>query len=252
MRRVETGDISYLQFEGLADELQVRHGVSLRRPVELNFSGGDPEGSRRSRERFCQSLGLPPERLSRCKQVHSGRVAVVTEPAQLAADTDGLVTNVRGIPLLLLGADCPLLMAYDPARVVLGLCHAGWRGTVQKIACRMIEVMAEAFGSRAEDLRAGIGPGICGRCYEVGQEVADQAEKNLNHTEKYLHLRNNHSQKSWLFDLAGANRQQLLEAGLQSERIEMSGCCTFEEPDFPSYRREGPNTGRWALLAGMV
>lgn len=252
MRRIENSEISYLQFDGLAEQSALRHGISLRRNGQINFSSRDPEGSRRNRETFCQVLGLPPQHLSRCRQVHSSRVAVVTQPAHLAPDTDALVTQVPGIPLMLLGADCPLLLAYDPVRVVLGLCHAGWRGTVQKIARRMIDVMTVQCGSRPEDLHAGIGPGICGRCYEVGPEVAEEAEKNLHQAHHYLHLRNSDSQPKWLFDLAAANRQQLLEAGLPPEQIETSGCCTFEQPDFPSYRREGPQTGRWALLAGII
>jgi hypothetical protein len=164
-----------------------------------------------------------------------------------------MITNVRQIPLLLLGADCPLLIAYDPVRQVLGVCHAGWRGTVQKIACHMIQIMRDMYKSETGDIFAGIGPCICGTCYEVGQDVVDQAEENLRHTREFIREKDSLPARKWQFDLAAAIRLQLMEAGLHRRNIEESGCCTYEQPElFYSYRREGQAAGRWALLAGLV
>lgn len=153
---------------------------------------------------------------------------------------DGAVTNEPGCALAIPVADCfPILLADDKAGVI-GIAHAGWRGTVGKITTKVVE-QVQKLGARAGDIKAVIGPGICGQCYEVGPEVAERFsadEVKKKPDGKYL------------LDLAKANQKELRQLGV--EKIEQIGDCTFENTDrFFSARREG-RTGRFLAFISLV
>ena len=89
-------------------------------------------------------------------------------------DVDGMITDIPGITLVTFFADCVPLYFLDPVHKAIGLSHSGWRGTVKRMGQVTVDAMKEAFGTRPEDIIACIGPSICGDCYEVGEEVADE------------------------------------------------------------------------------
>jgi len=251
--------VSFQQFANLANQQHLRHGVSVReRPDgrECNFSSQHPQLAYENKLVFSRALDLESNTLVRHKQVHSNHIAVVTKPAETVGEADGLCTNRFDIALMLLGADCPLIMVYDSAAPAVGLAHAGWRGTVQHVTMNLVETMVSGFGCCAENMLAGIGPGICKNCYLVGEEVMMIAVMNLRKPEglfRRASAENAIDQDRWYFDLIEANRRQLLESDIPAENIEISGYCTSERIDlFPSYRREGAEAGRWALMAGLV
>lgn len=259
MRTVETPHISFLQFENLADQKMLRHGVSLRvnrKGRECHFSSRPTPQAGESTLHFCNALELPTDPVVCSIQVHGNRVAVVTKPGQAVGAADGLCTNRSDIALMLLGADCPLLLVYDPVTPAVGLAHAGWRGTVQHIAVHLVETMETAFGCRPENMQAGIGPGICNRCYLVGEEVMLIALLNIPSAAGLFRPGPTESPdgpERWYFDLIEANRRELLGTGIPAGHIKASGYCTYERADlFPSYRREGRQAGRWALMAGLA
>ena len=141
--------------------------------------------------------------------------------------------------LLAIGtADCyPILLADEEAGVI-GAAHAGWRGTVGRIAERTVQAMTE-LGARPERVKAAIGVGICAAEYPVGEEVAQAfAEAGLGeHLSAARHL-----------DLGAANRQVLLEVGVLPQHLWAAGGCSTGE-DFYSYRRDAGVTGRmWGLI----
>ena len=258
MKTIQTTELSFKQFVHLADQGRLRHGVSVReRPDGLagNFSRRNPPLIQESKMLFCNAIGLDANTLVRHKQVHGNRIVVVTRPGETVGQADGLCTNRFDIALMLLGADCPLLIVYDPTAPSVGLAHAGWRGTVQHVTRNLIETMTGEFGCRAGDMLAGIGPGICGDCYIVGEEVMMLALLNLRQSAglfRPARIGNNIHPERWYFDLIESNRRELQEAGIPAGNIETSGYCTFERHDlFPSYRREGTAAGRWALIAGL-
>jgi copper oxidase (laccase) domain-containing protein len=117
---------------------------------------------------------------------------------------------------------------------MVALVHAGWRGTTAGIVPRAVARLVRETGGRASLLRAGIGPGICAGCYEVGEDVVQAAWRaGLG-----SHVSADADLGRTRFDIAGALRAQLLAAGLREERIEVLGRCTFEDPDLPSFRRD--------------
>lgn len=108
------------------------------------------------------------------KQIHKGHIEAIVEKPQRPlklADTDGLITNVRGVLLTTVHADCLPVYFFDPAKEAIGLVHAGWRGTVAGIAPKAVKKMGAEFGSRSEDIFVYIGSGISKCCFETGVEV---------------------------------------------------------------------------------
>lgn len=236
-----------LRFRLLAAFSEVVHGISDR-----TFGSVHPpeDGGRR---RLAEALGIPPEALVSTRQVHRDEVVVVPGPAygcwRSGYGADGLVTNVPGLYLLGYFADCVPILAYDPVRRVVGLAHAGWRGTVLGIAGRLVEVMGQTFGTAATDLYVGLGPSIGPCCYEVGEEVIAGVRAHLPEPETLLRPgRPGHA----YFDLWAANRQALRRAGIPEEQIELSGICTSCRVErFFSYRRESGLRGLFGAVIGL-
>jgi YfiH family protein len=241
-----------------------RGGVSTGPYAELNLgisAGDDPELMAENRRLLCSTLGLDVDRLSIVKQVHSDRVVVVDEDRNSdspVSEADAQVTATPGIPLFGLFADCLAVCLYDPVNGVIGLAHAGWRGTVAGIARKTVVVMAEKFGSRPEDCHAALAPAAGPCCYEVGDEVAEAARAVFPAGWNVLRPRSGdvcingrtpENQGKWTFDLWSGNTGWLQEAGLKRENIIISRFCTICRQDlFFSYRGSGGRAGRMAAL----
>jgi YfiH family protein len=174
-------------------------------------------------------------------------VVVVTakDAGQVIPGTDGLVTNAPGVGLLLRFADCQPILLYDRAHHALGLIHAGWRGVALGIARRAVEAMQDAFGSRPEEIVAGLGPAIGPCCYIVGQNVAAAMGYALPNWRQVMSPLD---EDQWRFDLPAANAQQLAAAGVREiEQAHLCTACNSEE--FFSHRADNGRTGRFAVLA---
>jgi hypothetical protein len=207
------------------------------------------------------------------RQVHSDIIHCVESLPEGSLTGDGLITAT---PHLLLGiqtADCLAVILVDAKRSAVGVFHAGWRGTLKRIVEKGVGEMHRYFGSNARDLKAAIGPGIGGCCYEVGEEVRSKFESQFEYgaslfrevkesdpvREKYPLLfltarAPGHSTlpKKIFLDLVQANRQQLLAAGVPAKNIDFSAPCTNCRQDLLfSYRGEKGKTGRLMAVAGI-
>lgn len=226
-----------LHIPELADEPGFVHGFST---VALGSVGlkhaTDRDAVQESRRAFAAALGLEDLALTTIGSVHGAEVARVDAPVASVDDVDALVTDQPGIALFATYADCYPIVLWDPEKRVAGLVHAGWRGTQAGVAREAVRFMREEFGCR--HVWAGIGPGICGRCYEVGEEVAGKFDARFV----------NPGQKGkWLLDLAAANGAQLDEVGAKA--IYDIGMCTKESYLFPSHRRHPDGTRFGAIVA---
>jgi len=171
---------------------------------------------------------LFPDQLATLRQIHSAVALVAGEPGCIG-EGDALLTNQRGLAVSVRSADCLPILVADTRTHVVAAIHAGWRGTAAQIVRKTIEEMRVNFGTEPSELRAAIGPGIGACCYLVGDDVARQFGLS----------------GPSLLDLAAANRNQLLEAGLAAEWIDPLGQCTFCNPArFHSYRRAKEQAGR--------
>jgi polyphenol oxidase len=207
------------------------------------------------------------------RQIHSDLIHCVSGVPEAALAGDGLITQTPDLLLGILTADClPVILADGKSRAV-GVLHAGWRGTVKRIVEKGVGEMQRCFGTRPRDIRAAIGPGVHGCCYEVGPEVRTQFESQFGYgsklfreveesdpvREKYPLLfltarAPGHSElpKKIFLDLVEANRRQLIAAGVAAKNISASPLCTSCRTDLLfSYRKEKGATGRMMAVAGI-
>jgi YfiH family protein len=251
-----------LGHEGVDHFVTTRRGGSSRPPyrsLNLSFNvGDDPERVLSNRMTLAQALGIALGNLTTARQIHDAHVKIVSEELrgkgstdyQGAIDgTDAMVTNVPGICLMVLSADCVPILMWDPAKKVIGVVHAGWKGTLHLIARKTVKVFQKDFGSSPHDIRAGIGPSIGPCCFEVGSEVISQVRDRLGGGKK--HIVQNLADKKGYFDLWRANQKQLVQAGVPGKNIELARTCTCDHADvFFSHRCEGGRTGRFG--AGIL
>lgn len=213
--------------------------------------GDEPELVLENRRRYAEALGVKPESFTTCAQVHGSQVVKVTQElvgsgalefANTIKETDSLITDLAGVPLLLFYADCTPVLLADPKTGAIGLAHAGWRGTVAGIAKKTVAAMVQEFGCEPSDILGAIGPAIGACCYEVDDFVRNQAAGY----EKFFEP--NGKIGKYQLDLWGYNRQQLLEAGLKSEHIAVAEVCTADNSQLIcSYRAEKGQTGRMGV-----
>ena len=245
-----------LALDGLVHAVFTRLGGVSREPfATLNVGRHATTGDRahddgaavsENHARIYAHLGLTAERVVSPHQVHSNRVtrAGVQDSGRVVPSTDGLVTDTPGLALLLRFADCQPIILYDPVNHALGIIHAGWRGVAQAIARRAVETMQETFGTRPQDLIAGLGPAIGPCCYTVGHNVASAMGYALPDWSQVMSIEEN----GWRFDLPVANAQQLFAAGVR--KIEQAHLCTAcRNDEFFSHRADMGRTGRFAVVA---
>lgn len=187
--------------------------------------------------RFCRQKGHEPASVALANQVHGTRVQTVGEGGTYP-ETDGFVTRVPALCLCIRVADCAALLLWDPEAGVAAAAHAGWRGAAGGIVDETLKAM-EREGAVSSRIRAFVSPCISAGRYEVGEEVAGQFPDEFVHREGF---------KKPHVDLREFLRWQLAEGGVQTGRIEVHPGCTWDDPEYHSYRRDGESAGRMAAL----
>ena len=180
------------------------------------------------------SLGWSDLPVFRLRQQHGCHIVAISETdvsGPPLPEGDGLMTSRRGVVLTVASADCVPIVLFDAQREAGAVLHAGWRGTRLRIAQEGVAALGRRFGSRPEGLRALMGPAIGPCCYRVGQEVEDEFRRaGLDLTGLWRE-----DEAGRFLDLPGANRRQLVSAGLDPGRIHAAELCTHCLPDrFPS------------------
>lgn len=161
-------------------------------------------------------------------------------------DVDGLITDRKNIVISTSHADCNPVFFYDPIKKIIGMAHAGWRGTVENITGKMIQKFIIDFGSKPEDIIAAIGPSLGQCCFEVDKDVADIFLSVNKKYEKFMKIIGN----KYNFDLWAINKYIMINEGLKEENIEISGLCTKCNNDlFFSHRGQ---QGKRGLMLGMI
>ncbi|HEY90008.1 MAG TPA: peptidoglycan editing factor PgeF [Thermoflexia bacterium] len=257
MRRQERNGLAWYSFESpghsLCTALLTRQGgVSQGALTSLNLGstvGDDPAAVAENHRRVCRTFGIARDQIVSPHQVHGCHVAPVghAEGGTIIPATDALLTNEPGIALLLRFADCTPVLFYDPVHHAAALAHAGWRGAAAGIVTETIRALEEAFGSRPEELWAGVGPAIGPEHYAVGGEVIAAIQATLPGEVKIIEQR---AGQHYL-DLPGAVAAQLQAAGVGM--IEQSGLYTAGHTDeWYSHRAEKGNTGRFGVLVMLI
>ncbi|MDT0391869.1 peptidoglycan editing factor PgeF [Streptomyces dubilierae] len=220
-------------------------GVSAAPYEELNLGGAvgdDPGAVRTNRDLAAKSLGVAPDRVVWMNQVHGADVVVVDEPWGSSPEipsVDAIVTTRRGLALAVLTADCVPVLLADPVAGIAAAAHAGRPGMIAGVVPAALRAMTD-LGADPSRIVARTGPTVCGRCYEVPEEM--RAEVSAVEPAAY-------AETSWgtpAVDVSAGVHAQLDRLGVRDR--ERSPVCTLESRDHFSYRRDR-TTGR---LAGYV
>ena len=259
MRQFKQEGLVYYKFDSF-DDLALDHAIFSRiggnsqgpyTSMNLGGTNGDnPKAVVANHEKLFRVFGRPYSSRFDVWQVH-GKTILFSDaprpPEKKHPPADGIFTDKPEVTLIMRFADCVPLVFHDPARKVVGIVHAGWQGTLLRIGAEAVSAIARQYGSSASDLRVGMGPSICGECYQVGADVHKQFLKAWGSDAEQIFL---NKEDGLYLDLWGANEWVLREAGVG--RVENSGFCTAEKLDeWYSYRKEKGVTGRFAVVIAL-
>jgi YfiH family protein len=271
--------VSFLEFKNLANFSAIRHGIFTRnsgvssdpfRSLNISFGvGDDDQNVRRNREIISKCLNA--EDLVFADQIHGSRIMVLPKDNDniMIFDSDGcgevelseilswqlsvshpdseykyvadaLVTNIQKKILVIQVADCQSVLMYDPVQQVVANVHSGWRGSINDIIGLTIKVMKKCFGCFSQDIVAGIGASLGPCCAEFVNYEKEIPKRYWKYKDDNDH-----------FDFWSLSCDQLCQAGVLMDNVNLSRLCTKCDPDrFFSFRGEG-TTGRFASLIGL-
>ena len=256
------GDFLYLTIPSFTETGLVNHGFTSRlggvskpplHSMNLGIGrGDDPDSVVKNYEIAGNAIGFNPNRLVFFPQVHKNNIFVATEEdagmgfRDVRPEYDGIITNIKNLPLATFHADCTPIFLLDPVCKVAGVVHAGWRGTALQVAGKAVLKMQEVFSCKPENILAGIGPcgGKC--CYETHRDVPDAMVEAFGDAAR-AHF-TEYGEK-YLIDLAGLNKLVLLNHGVRNCNITMSDVCTCCNSDtYWSHRKTDGIRGAMAAI----
>jgi YfiH family protein len=256
----ESGAIKYYRFsslenQGLYHAVFTRHGGFSPSPWHtLNFGasvGDNLDRVVQNREVALNTLHLGADSVFDVFQVHS-TIIVKTDrplaPNEVHIKADAILTQHANITLMMRFADCVPILIFDPINRAIGIVHAGWVGTVDKIAGKTVLAMTKNYGTNPNDVIAAIGPSIGPDHYSVGKDVVDRVRSCFGITAEQVIIKRD---DIFYFDLWKANQVLLSEVGVN--KIEVSEICTScNLKDWYSHRGEHGKTGRFGVVFGLT
>ena len=218
--------------------------IGLTSDASIDFTPSDFDSpltvdQRAYLQKFC---GIDIPQVFWRKQVHGADIleahkfSVIPAKAGIhtyCSDADAFITHEKNLPIAIRTADCVPVFIFDPRHHVIGLAHAGWKGTHKSIAASTVQRMQEKYTSHPSDLKIVLGPSIRECCYQVGEEFRNYFPLHVKEQGGHLYL-----------DVIAANRDQLLQAGVPKENIIDCGVCTCCDKNYFSFRRDGAKAGR--------
>lgn len=258
LERVERSGLAYYRNENWRG---LRHGIFTRRGgasrgqwTSLNVGGNigdDSAAVGENHRRMYDAVKAQGNRATTTWLVHGTDVVAVDGPRNgksCLTKADGMITDQPNLPLVMRFADCVPLLLYDPVRQAIGLGHAGWRGTVNGIAAKIVSAMGNAYGSSPQDIQVVIGPAISHSNYQVGSEVVKAAFKYFGEAPGVVRI--DPKDGAACLDLWLANQLDFQRAGV--EDIEVLRLCTYDNTDdFFSHRAERGKTGRFGVIISL-
>lgn len=262
-------EIEYLTFNSFEKTNLVKHCFSTRKgglskgvyeSMNLAFREESRENVIKNYELICDAIGCDYKNVVFSDQVHEDRLYFVNEEDSgkgLLRESDiigydSLITDKKGLVLTTFYADCVPLFFLDTEKEVIALTHSGWKGTVKQIGSKTIDAMVKEYGCQKENIIAGIGPCIGGCCFEVDEPVVNEFLEKIPFSKSFI-FTNSKNKSKFNIDLQGVNRQILINAGIDAEKIELANACTKCSPDmFFSHRHMGAERGSLAALMCLI
>jgi len=258
MKRQTHHALAYYQFESF-DTSAVAHGLFTRlggvsegQYASLNLSRSTGDGAEpvaENRNRINAVFGLKYEDTLTSWLVHGNTVRVVNwdDRGHNDVHADGMITNTPGLALTLRFADCMPILLHDPVRRAIGIAHAGWPGVAGNVIGSTVEAMVSTYGSRPEEILAGVGPSIGPDQFEVGLDVANKIQAAVPED---IVLPHPNPEKHYV-DLWRSAQAQLNASGVR--QVEVAGLCTASNThEWFSHRAEKGKTGRFGTLLQLI
>jgi len=264
MRKIKLSKIDIYRFDVFNEHSGILHFITTRNPLakkEFNISLSSADeiiSVIENRKILAAELGLQVSNFVFQQQKHTENVSIVfrsdvgkgaVDYETALVDNDAMVTNEKGICLVVIGGDCVPLLFYDPVKEVIGAAHSGWRGTALRIAEQTINMMKARFDCNPSDMLVGIGPSIGPDTYEVDDLVLNEFVKTYSNTSGIFKPLDHNGKYN--LDLWKANQLQLLDAGIKAENIEISGICTYSNNNEFFSARKG-DSGRFGCGIMLV
>ncbi|PYZ94043.1 laccase [Salipaludibacillus keqinensis] len=242
-----------------------KNGGTSQAPYQTNNLGlhvkDDPRKVVTNRMSLANHLGFPTTNWACADQVHADQIVKISKPlaGSGAVDyqdsikgTDGLYTQEKDLLLALCYADCVPVYFFAPDHQMIGVAHAGWKGTVKNISGKMIELWDLMENIPPKDIHAAIGPSIDSCCYVVDDHVINEVNDVLKSISSDYAPYKEISEGQYQLDLKMLNKLLLLHAGVEEKNILVSNYCTSCQDDlFFSHRRDEGKTGRMLSFIGM-
>ncbi|HHT97618.1 MAG TPA: peptidoglycan editing factor PgeF [Clostridiales bacterium] len=266
-------EVPYLEFPILKDIPFINHGFSTKlggvsegifSSMNLAFISAGKEDVKESviknYELISKSIGIDPHSIVVSKQLHNTNIKKVRLDDMgkgLYRETDydnidGLITNIPGISLVTIYADCVPIYLIDIKTKAIGLVHSGWKGTVKYISLVAINKMKQEYGTKPKDIIAVIGPSICRDCYEISEDVAKEFKESFIDNKYNIKTLIKKQNDKYQCDLWLANKYVLLEAGVSPNNIHVSNACTSCNSNvFHSHRKTNGQRGSLAAFLSI-
>ena len=224
-------------------------GTSTGKFFSLNFStweGDSAENVRQNWKILAEAFNVEAEQFFVVNQVHGDRILIIDQPVDSLSNQqhnyDAIITDQQGLAIGIKTADCVPIFFADTVKRIVGVAHAGWRGTALNIAKKVAETFINRFSSKADNITALIGPAIGPCCYQVDEFVFNALETHENRDTFFCPCP---QQGRWMLDLPLANKLQIIGTGIPQKNIFTADYCTSCNTDILySHRGEGGNTGR--------
>lgn len=237
----QVGDIGIYRLPLFSSQKGIDHGFSARTGgvssgdfASLNLSFTRPEDRSKvikNYQLFCKAANIPLSSMVMDNYEHGTTVLRVNREHCLCGYTreplppcDGIITNDPMVTLMTGHADCMSFYCYDPVTRSIGLAHAGWRGAKGRIGTNLVNLMAKEFNCNPKDILVGLGPSICPKCFEVGEDVAQAFEREF----PSLPIRGTNARGNPTIDLWQVAQAQFAQAGILNSNIQIMGVCTVE------------------------
>lgn len=218
--------------------------------LNVDYSVGDNRVNvRNNRNIILDRIGLERTgKIYSVRQVHGDRIINIDknrsyDSDEILEEADCIITDQVDIPVMVMGADCSLILIADTSKRIVAAVHAGWKGTLCKLVSKVILFMKDIFKSRIDDLFVSFGPSIRSCCYKVTDSVLEKFIEVFGNKNFFLKKYN-----GYFLDLVRINYMQLKKLGIKKENISDCKVCTCCSPDFFSYRKSRI-TGRQAGIA---
>ena len=250
--------VAFLTFKKLEEFKFIKHAFSTRLGgissggfSTLNLARKTGDTSKNVEEnlnRLCKSTNFSKESIFFLHQNHGNNIKIIdsNNHDETLEPNDGSITNIPGITLATLHADCASLFLVDPVTKCIGLAHAGWKGTVNNIASEIVLKMTKNYGVSPKNIICCIGPSIKKCCFEIKDDVSPYFEK----IDKKLVTK---KEDKMYADIPECNKINLLKAGLLNENIIVSDICTKCNCDLLySYRSQGKKHGNMMAMMQIV